>query len=103
MSTPTMPLRLADSPASGFKASSGYAGMSGGEINAPAPDFENVMEFYEERAGVYQFMANMPLINAESSALRATAERFGQKAAKRVQELRKALEKHADEMRGVFR
>lgn len=98
-----MPLRLADSPSSEFKAPSGYAGMSGAEIIAPAADFENVMEFYEERAGVYQLDGKMPQINAESSALRATAERFGQKAAKRVQELRKALDKHADEMRGVLR
>jgi hypothetical protein len=43
---------------------------------APPPDPASVLEFYEERAAIFEYEADQPRAQAEASALRRTLERF---------------------------
>lgn len=43
---------------------------------AAPPDPADVLEFYEERAAVFEFEADQPRAEAEAAALRRTLERF---------------------------
>lgn len=44
---------------------------------APPPDPAAVREFYEERAGVFEYEAGLPRAEAEAGALRRTVAHFG--------------------------
>lgn len=56
-------------------------------------DPHDVIEFFEERAAVKEFDGNIPRTNAESSALREVAERYGQDAARMCQRHRESRKK----------
>lgn len=43
---------------------------------APPPDPASVLEFYEERAAIFEYEADQPRAQAEAAALRRTLERF---------------------------
>lgn len=43
---------------------------------APPPDPAVVLEFYEERAAIFEYEADQPRAQAEAAALRRTLERF---------------------------
>jgi len=43
---------------------------------APLPDPAAVLEFYEERAAIFEYEADQPRAQAEAAALRRTLERF---------------------------
>lgn len=43
---------------------------------APPPDPTDVLEFYEERAAIFEYEADQPRAAAEAAALRRTLERF---------------------------
>lgn len=50
------------------------------------------IEFFEERAAIREFDGGQARANAESGALRETAERYGKPAAKRADQWRKSKE-----------
>lgn len=57
--------------------------------SASVPD---EIEFFEERAAIREFDGGQARANAESGALRETAERYGKPASKRVDQWRKSKE-----------
>lgn len=66
----------------------GRIGEGGGEgEKSNLSDSEaSALEWYEERAGIYEFDARMSRVKAQSMALRDVSERYGTAMAKRVKE-----------------
>ena len=49
-------------------------------------DVADALEWFNERAAIYEFEARMPRRNAESMALRDVSAKYGAAVAKRVKE-----------------